>query len=198
MYTAIEAVGLIVSLAFVVIIACYTWQQFAITKEAPDYERICALTGAGDEYLSAYPGQLSMVHDRIPEFEKGGRIFNYGTNAIYKGNRLPGYLDISNVDPEIFEFLPQEFISGSEEVLKDRNQVILGESFARKLSPDMDPVGKTIILRKDTCVIGGIVKISENSILKERDVYRGFEEKDAPSTSPFVTPYDLILYSCPF
>lgn len=71
MYTAIEAVGLIVSLAFVVIIACYTWQQFAITKEAPDYERICALTGAGDEYLSAFPGQLSMVHDRIPEFEKG-------------------------------------------------------------------------------------------------------------------------------
>ena len=193
MYTAIEAVGLIVSLAFVVIIACYTWQQFAITKEAPDYERICALTGAGDEYLSAYPGQLSMVHDRIPEFEKGGRIFNYGTNAIYKGNRLPGYLDISNVDPEIFEFLPQEFISGSAEVLKDRSQVILGETFARKIFPDMDPVGKTIILRKDTCVIGGIVKISENSILKERDVYRGFEEKDAPSTSPFVTPYDLIL-----
>ena len=36
LYTAIEAVGLIVSLAFVVIIACYTWQQFAITKEAPD------------------------------------------------------------------------------------------------------------------------------------------------------------------
>ena len=193
MYTAIEAVGLIVSLAFVVIIACYTWQQFEITREAPDYKRICALSGAGDEYLSAYPGQLSMVHDRIPEFEKGGRISNYGTYATYNGKKIPGFLDICNVDPEIFEFLPQEFISGSEEVLKDRNQVILGESFARKLSPDMDPVGKSIILSKDTCVIGGIVRVSENSILKERDVYRGFEEKDAPSTSPFVTPYDLIL-----
>ncbi|MBR3440958.1 MAG: FtsX-like permease family protein [Bacteroidales bacterium] len=193
LYTAIEAVGLIVSLAFVVIIACYTWQQFAITKEAPDYERICALTGAGDEYLSAFPGQLSMVHDRIPEFEKGGRISNYGTYATYNGKKIPGFLDISNVDPEIFEFLPQEFISGSAEVLKDRSQVILGENFARKLSPDMDPVGKTIILLKDTCVIGGIVRVSENSILKERDVYRGFLEKDAPSTSPFVTPYDLVL-----
>ncbi|MBQ2331384.1 MAG: hypothetical protein II383_03150 [Bacteroidales bacterium] len=29
LYTAIEAVGLIVSLAFIVIISCYTWQQFA-------------------------------------------------------------------------------------------------------------------------------------------------------------------------
>ena len=193
LYTAIEAVGLIVSLAFVVIIACYTWQQFAITREAPDYKRICALVGSGDEYLSAYPGQLSMVQDRIPEFEKGGRISCYGTNAIYNGNKVPGYLDICNVDSEIFEFLPQEFISGSEDVLKDRNQVILGESFARKLSPDMDPVGKTIILRKDTCVIGGIIRISENSILKENDIYRGFEEKDAPSTSPFIIPNDLVL-----
>ena len=193
LYTAIEAVGLIVSLAFVIIIACYTWQQFEITREAPDYKRICALTGAGDEYLSAYPGQLSMVQDRIPEFEKGGRISNYGTNVTYNGKKIPGDLDICNVDPEIFEFLPQEFISGSEDVLKDRSQVILGETFARKLSPDMDPVGKSIILRKDTCVIGGIVRFSENSILKEKDIYRGFEEKDAPSTSPFIIPIDLVL-----
>lgn len=193
LYTAIEAVGLIVSLAFVVIIACYTWQQFEITREAPDYKRICALSGAGDEYLSAYPGQLSMVQDRIPEFEKGGRIYNYGTNVIFNGMKVPGFLDICNVDPEIFEFLPQEFISGSEEVLKDRNQVILGESFARKLSPDMDPVGKSIILSKDTCVIGGIVRVSENSILKERDIYRGFKDKDAPSTLPFILPINLVL-----
>ncbi|MBP3269568.1 MAG: FtsX-like permease family protein [Bacteroidales bacterium] len=193
LYTAIEAVGLIVSLAFVVIIACYTWQQFAITREAPDYKRLCALSGAGDKYLSAYPGQLSMVQDRIPEFEKGGRISFYGTNVYFNGNKIPGYLDINDVDPEIFEFLPQEFISGSEEVLKDRNQVILEESFARKLSPDKDPVGKTIILRKDTCVIGGIVKISENSILKKGDIYRGFGDKDAPSTSPFIIPVDLVL-----
>ena len=39
LYTAIEAVGLVVSLAFVIIIACYTWQQFAVTREAKDYKR---------------------------------------------------------------------------------------------------------------------------------------------------------------
>ena len=42
LYTAIEAVGLIVSLAFVIIIFCYTWQQLAITREAPDYKRLYA------------------------------------------------------------------------------------------------------------------------------------------------------------
>ena len=51
LYTAIEAVGLIVSLAFIVIISCYTWQQFAVTREVPDYERVYALT-KGDDYLA--------------------------------------------------------------------------------------------------------------------------------------------------
>ena len=39
LYTAIEAVGLAVSLAFVIIIGSYVWQQFAVTREHPDRER---------------------------------------------------------------------------------------------------------------------------------------------------------------
>ena len=44
LYTAIEAVGLIVSLAFVVIISCYVWQQLAITRETPGYKNVYSLT----------------------------------------------------------------------------------------------------------------------------------------------------------
>ena len=40
LYTAIEAVGLIVSLAFVIIIGSYVWQQYEVTRENPDRERI--------------------------------------------------------------------------------------------------------------------------------------------------------------
>ena len=40
LYTAIEAVGLAVSLAFVIIIGSYVWQQYAVTRENPDRERI--------------------------------------------------------------------------------------------------------------------------------------------------------------
>ena len=66
LYTAIEAVGLIVSLAFVIIIACYTWQQFAVTREAKDYKRVYALT-SGNEWISAWPGELAAVVDRVPD-----------------------------------------------------------------------------------------------------------------------------------
>ena len=40
LYTAIEAVGLAVSLAFVIIIGSYAWQQWAVTRENPDRKSI--------------------------------------------------------------------------------------------------------------------------------------------------------------
>ena len=192
LYTAIEAVGLIVSLAFVIIIACYTWQQFAVTREAKDYKRLYALTG-GQEWISAWPGELAAVQDRVPDVEAAGRINKYGAAVTFNGERAPGNPDIYEVDPEIFEFLPQTFVSGDVSVLQDRNQVLLGEKYARRISPDMDPVGKTIIVRSDTCVVGGIIRGNERSILKDGDIYRAFSEPDAPSTSGFTIPVDLVL-----
>ena len=192
MYTTIEAAGLIVSLAFVVIIACYTWQQFSTAREAIDHQRIYALSG-GQEYLSAWPGELSVVMDRVPDVEAGGRVSDFGTSAIFNGQRVQGSVDLYEIDPEIFEFIPQTFISGSPDVLKDRNQVILGESFANKISPDMDPVGKTIIVRNDTCVVGGILKETDRSILNGSDIYRAFKGPDEVYTAEFVIPVNLVL-----
>ena len=192
LYTAIEAVGLIVSLAFVIVIFCYTWQQLAITREAPDYKRLYALT-TGREWFSAWPGEMAAVQDRVPDVEAAGRINMTGTAVTFNGQRAPGNPDVYEVDPEIFEFLPQTFLSGDERVLLNRDQVILGETFAKKLSPDMDPVGKTLIIRNDTCVIGGILRVPERSLLKEADIYRAFKEPDAPSTTEFTIPMDLVL-----
>ena len=59
LYTAIEAVGLAVSLAFVIIIACYTWQQFAVTRETKDYRRVFALTSGAQDSFSAWPGEMA-------------------------------------------------------------------------------------------------------------------------------------------
>ena len=126
LYTAIEAAGLIVSLAFVVIIACYTWQQFSTAREAVDHQRIYALSG-GQEYLSAWPGELSVVMDRVPDVETGGRVSDFGTSAMFNGQRVQGSVDLYEIDPAIFEFIPQTFISGSPDDVKDRNQVILEE-----------------------------------------------------------------------
>ena len=193
LYTAIQALGLIVSLAFVIIIFCYAWQQLAITREAPDYKRIYALTQGRQDYTGAYPGEMSVVQDRVPDVEAAGRIKTYGTAVTFNGQRTPGNPSIYEIDPEIFDFLPQTFLEGDANVLHDKNQVILGETFARRISPDMDPVGKTIVFMRDTCIVGGILRVPERSLLKEGDIYRAFKEPDAPSSSFFIIPVNLVL-----
>lgn len=190
LYTAIEAVGLVVSLAFLVIISCYTWQQFAVSREVTDYERVYALTMGGD-YLSANPGSMSIVQERVPDVETAGRVNIFGTAAWFNGQKFDP--DVMEVDPEIFEFFPQECLEGSFDALRDKSQVLLGETFANKISPDGSPVGKTIIVRLDTCIVGGVIKDHPRSMMKEMEIVRAFREPDAPSTSEFVIPMDLVL-----
>ena len=192
LYTAIEAVGLIVSLAFVVIISCYTWQQFAVTREVPNYERVYALT-MGDDYLAAHPGEMSLVQERVPDVEAAARLKNYGTDIYYNGRQIPGNPDVFEVDPVFFEFFPLEFLEGSSEVIQDKSQVLLGETFVRKISPDRSPVGNTIVVNRDTCTVGGIIKDHPRSLLKESDIVRVLKDPDAPTTTGFIIPVDMVL-----
>ncbi len=181
LYTAIEALGLVVSLAFVIVISCYTWQQFAVTREANDYQRLYSLNLGYEDGLLARPGEMALALDRIPGVEAGGRISCYGTKVKYEGNELPGHPDICQIDPVICDFFQFDFVSGSKDVLNDKSQVLLDESFARKISPDIDPVGRTIIVLRDTCTVGGIVRANNHSILEKHDIYMAIADPDVAS-----------------
>ena len=61
LYTAIEFIGLAVSLAFVIIIGSYVWQQFSVTRENP-YRESIYVPG-----LHGYPGLTFAFPDVITE-----------------------------------------------------------------------------------------------------------------------------------
>ena len=193
LYAAIEAAGLVVSLSCIVMIVCYVWQQYAITRESPDFDRIFAVS-MGGEYLSANPGVMAMLESKVPDVEAATRVNGYAAPVQFDGNKLPGNPDCIRTDPAFFDFMPVTFLSGSPQVLEDCSQVVLGEAFARKISPDADPVGKRIIISKDTCIIGGILRVPERSLMKEQDIYRFEKDSDArTSDSEFIIPVDMVL-----
>ena len=196
LYTAIEALGLIVSLAFVIIISCYVWQQLAITRETPGYKSVYSLNN-GRESFSAYPGEMSIVQDRIPEVEAASRIkkINYWGQSIFiDGQPIPSkYNSVAEVDPSFFGFFPAKFVEGTEEILHDRKQLVLEESFARLCFPDGDPLERTIVISKDTCIVGGIVRFPERCLLKDQYIFRNFRQPDEPATSSFIILNDLVL-----
>ena len=70
LYTAIEAVGLVLSLAFVIILGSYAWQQYAAAHSTPDGDRVYAL-GMPD-YLGLTYGMPELIKERVPEVETVG------------------------------------------------------------------------------------------------------------------------------
>ena len=79
LYTAIEAVGLAISLAFVIIIGSYVWQQYAVTRENPDGERIYV---PGIPMFPALTYGFPDAIGDIPEIESVSRMCNVVVHPV--------------------------------------------------------------------------------------------------------------------
>ncbi len=161
LYTAIEAVGLAVSLAFVIIIGSYVWQQYAVTRENPDGNRIY-LPGLPD-----YPGLtygFPGVVTEIPDIEKVAMLCPVG--LPYKdGEVLYG----AGVDRSFFDMFPNyHFVEGDADVISSDSNVIVSESFARR--NDIS-VGDNIKLGENELNVGAILKDPDGTVFQYYEVF---------------------------
>ena len=164
LYTAIEAVGLAVSLAFVIIIGSYVWQQYAVTWENPDRERV---------YVPGTPGFPALTYGfpdaigDIPEIESVSRMCNVVVHPVIRGENTEA--ESVGVEPEFFEICPQfRFVEGSADVLSAPNNAILSASFARKHSLS---VGEALDITGSSYVVGAILEDLEGTVIKPYDIF---------------------------
>ena len=164
LYTAIEAVGLAVSLAFVIIIGSYVWQQFAVTREHPDRERV---------YVPGTPGFPALTYGfpdaigDIPEIESVSRMCNVVVHPAIRGEQTEA--ESVGVEPEFFEICPQfRFLEGSADVLSVPSNVILSASFARKHSLS---VGDALDISGSSYTVGAILEDLKGTAIKPYDIF---------------------------
>ena len=161
LYTAIEAVGLAVSLAFVIIIGSYVWQQFAVTRENPYRERI---------YVPGLPNYPSLTYafpdviTEIPEIEVVSRYCavapTYGKNEVLWGGA---------VDRQFFDLFPNyRFVEGSPDVLSSPSNIIVTESFARKKDLSL---GDRLDLNGEEYTVAAIVEDSHGTVMKVDEAF---------------------------
>ena len=167
LYTAIEAVGLAVSLAFVIIIGSYVWQQYAVTREIPDRERI---------YVPGIPGYAGLTYgfrdavSDIPEIE----LISNVSRMTFRGLRNEDVEGLG-VDQSFFDICPQyRFLDGTPDAIAALSGVIVSETFA--LAHDLK-VGDTMTLVESwgDLTVGGILKDNKNSVLLPYDVFFNIE-----------------------
>ncbi len=126
LYTAIEAAGLAVSLAFVIIIGNYAYQQISVRNEAQDYDRIyvCGMPG----YPGLTYGFTDILKERIPEVESAVQYARHSLQIMVGGNNVSAWF--ISADEDFYEMFPQyEILQGSADMLVGSN-VFVSETFA--------------------------------------------------------------------
>ena len=165
LYTAIEFIGLAVSLAFVIIIGSYVWQQFAVTREHPDRDRV---------YVPGTPGFPALTYGfpnaigDIPEIESVSRMCNVVVHPAIRGEQTEA--ESVGVEPAFFEICPQfRFLEGSAEVLSDPSNVIISDSFAKKHSLS---VGDVLDISGSSYTVGAILEDLKGTVVIPYDIFR--------------------------
>ena len=167
LYTAIEAVGLAVSLAFVIIIGSYVWQQYAVTRENPDRQRIYVPgTPSTPGLTDGFPDVITS----IPEIEEIARLSRVG---ITYGNNGNENIFCAAIDEPFFKMFPcYHFIEGDPNVLSSKTNVIISESFANKKDLSL---GDRVVIGWEEYTVGAIFKYPEESVMRDYDLFMAYE-----------------------
>ena len=178
LYTAIEAVGLIVSLAFVIVIGFSVWDQLMIAKKVPGAQNLYLLGPQKDHHSMEYRDKETLAS--LPEilemaaFEKTELTVQAGEEF----RKMPVLIADSNL-PEMLRIGVR---SGSIEPLRHGQGVALTASAAARMFPDgEDPVGKPITIgaegfenygehSKEVSEIVAVIDNPDYSILDDFDV----------------------------
>jgi len=173
LYTAIEAVGLTVSLAFVILMGSYVVQQYQVAHESPQWKRTFTLGTENSIGLSYWDKEELEMN--IPEVETVTHVslewqpaIQLNDKEVYKGSGM-------QTDAEFFKVFPQyRLIEGSADHFVGKTDILISQSLARRLAKDNESL------------VGRIIKINET----ERTVKGVFRDFD----KTFFMPFDVITH----
>jgi putative ABC transport system permease protein len=107
LYTIIEAVGLIISIAFVILIGNYVYQQYSVAYGNPLGKRIYAV--GNQDYLSLSWWDKDAFEAELPEAEAVCRISGTDDSGYVTIGDESISAFVNEADPELFELFPKPF-----------------------------------------------------------------------------------------
>ena len=188
LYTIIEAIGLIVSIAFVILIGNYVYQQYSVAYGNPYRNRVYAI--GNQDYMSLSWWDKAVFEDRLPEAETVARISGSDYDGyITVGDEQPVSAVITEADPEIFELFPSlTLLDGSMDEYHIIGHCLISQSLANRAF-NGNAVGKPIRITyfddKIESMVCGIFKDAPNSMMPNSDVLLNPKFNTLPNQKPF-------------
>lgn len=192
LYTAIEAVGLVISIAFVILIGNYVWQQYSIAHENPIGDRVYAV--GNDQYVALSWWDKAEFDAKIPEAEAVCRVSSRDMVITIGESKVQGIM--IQVDPEFFEIFPNyQLLEGNLEEYGLKGHCLISESFARKHFTG-SPIGKQLSMEnyfagEETFTVCGVYKDFSGTMMPPSDILSN-PEYDAAYSSGRIHPFSTI------
>ena len=165
LYTVIEAVGLAVSLAFVILIGSYVVQQYKVAHESPDWKRTFTL--GNDDFLGLTYWDKEELEMNIPEVEAATHVAMLWQPRIQSGEQ-PIQASGIETDADFFKVFPEyHLVEGSLEDFVGKDDILISESFARKIGCQ---VGQAIKVDQTDRTIKGIFADFDGTFFMPADI----------------------------
>ena len=194
LYTAIEAVGLVISIAFVILIGNYVWQQYSIAHENPIGDRVYAV--GNDQYVALSWWDKAEFDAKIPEAEAVCRVSSREEVMVVTIGESKVQDIMTQVDPEFFEIFPNyQLLEGNLEEYGLKGHCLISESFARKHFTG-SPIGKQLSMEnyfagEETFTVCGVYKDFSGTMMPPSDILSN-PEYDAAYSSGRIHPFSTI------
>ena len=175
LYTAIEAVGLAVSLAFVILIGSYVVQQYEVAHESPQWKRTFVL--GSEDFLGLTYWDKEELEMNIPEVETATRVALLWQPFACKGDE-PLRCSGMEIDATFFQVFPEyQIIEGRADDFVGKDDVLLSESFARRIAKDGESlIGTTLIINGSAKTIKGVFADFDGSFFMPCDIITNIED----------------------
>ncbi len=174
LYSAVNFLGLGLSMAFVLLLAVYVTSQLGTDSFNKNADRIYLV--AQKETVSTGYWMSRHLKANFPEIEMSA---SYSTNGLqeYKIDGSIVNANTSYADSSFFDMFSFPLVEGDLAGWKaSRSGVLVSDSFAKAQFGDKDPVGREIGFdgadsTVSTLTVSGVFKDIENSIIKPCDIF---------------------------
>jgi putative ABC transport system permease protein len=153
---------------FVFLLGIYVIQELSVDKFHEKKDRIYLLVNSTDIASVSNPVG-DYVQSKLPEIESYTRVLSRNVN--FKYGETNTFYEAMFADSTFFNIFSFDLIDGNpDNVLKSKQNVVLTQSFANKIFPDINPLGKTFQVDDIEVIVSGIMKdFPSNTHLPECD-----------------------------
>lgn len=174
LYSAVNLLGLSLSMAFVLLLAVYVTSQLSTDYFQKNADRIYII--AQKETVTSAYWMSRHMKANFPEIERSA---SYSTNGLqeYKIDGNIVNARTSYADSSFFDMFSFPLVEGDlREWKASIGGVLISESFAKAQFGDKDPVGREIRFdgadsTVSTLTVSGVFKDIENSIIRPCDIF---------------------------